>query len=71
VVALGPQVWRALVAHGLTVAALAAAEERGLGGLVVLPRAAGLPVEARGRDGPSLLTLAGEDEWPPHWEAEA
>jgi hypothetical protein len=58
VVAVSADVWRELVARRLSVLALVAVEERGLGGLVILARSVGLPVEvvATG-NGPPRLTL--------------
>ena len=51
-------VWRALVARRLSVLALAAVERAGVGGLLVLARRAGLPVELRAGDlGPPRLVM--------------
>ena len=58
VAAIAPDVWRELVRRGLTVLALAAVEAQGLGGLVVLVRAAGLDVGLEQQDlGPPRLVL--------------
>jgi hypothetical protein len=62
VAAISPDVWRELVSRRLSVAALEAVEARGLGGLVVLVRAAGMDVEVVGQDlGPPHLVLF--DPW--------
>ena len=50
VAAISPDVWREIVSRRLSVAALEAVEARGLGGLVVLLRTAGLPVEVERHD---------------------
>ena len=61
VAAVSAEVWLAVVAGGLLVPVLTAVEERGLGGLVVMLRAAGLTakVERRGV-GPPYLCLSHE-----------
>jgi hypothetical protein len=64
VAAIAPDVWRELVRRRLSVAALEAVEARGLGGLVVLVRAAGLDVGLERQDlGPPQLVLSD-----PGWE---
>jgi hypothetical protein len=67
IAAISPDVWRELVRRRLSVAALEAVEARGLGGLVVLVRAAGLDVDLERQDlGPPQLVLfdpIGEGGW--------
>jgi hypothetical protein len=57
IAAISPDVWRELVCRRLSVAALEAVEAQGLGGLVVLVRAAGLDVglERQGLGPPQLV----------------
>jgi hypothetical protein len=58
IAAISPDVWRELVRRQLSVAALGAVEAQGLGGLVVLVRAAGLDVGLERQDlGPPQLVL--------------
>jgi hypothetical protein len=58
VAAVAPDVWRELVRRRLSVAALEAVEARGLGGLVVLVRAAGMDAGVERQDlGPPQLVL--------------
>ena len=58
IAAISPDVWRELVRRRLSVAALGAVEARGLGGLIVLMRAAGIDVGLERQDlGPPELVL--------------
>ncbi len=58
VAAIATDVWRELVRRRLSVAALSAVEAQGLGGLVVLVRAAGIDVGVELQDvGPPALVL--------------
>jgi hypothetical protein len=63
------EVWTEVVRRGLNVGVLAAVEAQGLGGLVVLLRAAGIDVVAA-REGPHVvvrLADPGEEAWV-HWD---
>jgi hypothetical protein len=64
VAVLEAEVWLDVVRRGLNVAVLAAVEAQGLGGLVVLLRAAGVDVVAA-REGPRALVRLDdrEDPW--------
>jgi hypothetical protein len=58
IASISPDVWREMVIRRLSVAAIGAVEARGLGGLLVLVRAAGMPVEIERQDlGPPQLVL--------------
>jgi hypothetical protein len=58
IASISPDVWRELVRRRLSVAALEAVEARGLGGLLVLVRAAGMDVGLERQDlGPPQLVL--------------
>ena len=65
---LEAEVWSEVVRRGLNVAALAAVEAQGLGGLVVLLRAAGLGVVAA-RKGLRVVVRLDADWWEPWREA--
>lgn len=69
VASIDADVWRELVRRRLSVATLAAVEAQGLGGLVVLARAAGVLVEVVREDrGPPRVVLAGlVYEWEESW----